>query len=383
MKKNSCGELSPVAAKIRDLSVAKWGEDRAIEIVGGCSRVTELLRKMGKFAQFDEPILITGPSGVGKESVASSCHLLSPRSNAPYISVNCPQYGEGNLSVSELFGHKKGAYTGAVADHKGLFETADGGTIFLDEIADLPMNTQVMLLRALAEGEFKRFGDSTPRRVNVRVIAATNRPLKSLIATNAFRDDLYFRLCYFKLEVPPLKKRAEDWRCLVEHFLRKLECKYKVRKEFSKKALEVLEGYPWPGNVRELRSVVTMGYSMAEGKVIQPEDFEMALDDGVTAMGVVGLDPVAQPKHTEEDEILNRIRAKRSNFWDEVYSPFMNRDLNRQQVRTILNNVMRDCRSYKGLISEMNLPATDYQKFMDFLRHHKLKVSGSANSNGE
>ena len=124
MKTNPCGDLSPVAAKIRDISVGKWGESRAIEIVGGCSRVTELLRKIGKFAQFDEPILITGPSGVGKESVASSCHLLSPRSDAPYISVNCPQYGEGNLSVSELFGHKKGAYTGAVADHKGLFETA-------------------------------------------------------------------------------------------------------------------------------------------------------------------------------------------------------------------------------------------------------------------
>ena len=132
-----------------------------------------------------------------------------------------------------------------------------------------------------------------------------------------------------------------------------------------------------------------MGYSMAEGKVIQPEDFEMALDDGITAMGVVGLDSAAQPARNEEDEILNRLRAKRSNFWDDVYSPFMNRDLNRQQVRSILNNIMRDCRSYKGLISEMNLPATDYQKFMDFLRHHKLKVSGSAtgagngNGNGE
>ena len=370
MKKESCGELSSVAQQIRDLSVGKWGEGRAIEIVGGCSRITELLRKIGKFAKFDEPILITGPSGVGKESVASSCHLLSPRSAAPYVSVNCPQYGEGNLSVSELFGHKKGAYTGAVADHKGLFETADGGTIFLDEIADLPMNTQVMLLRALAEGEFKRFGDSTPRRVNVRVIAATNRPLKNLIATNAFRDDLYFRLCYFRLEVPPLKKRAEDWRQLIEHFLRKLESKYRVRKEFSKAALEVLAGYSWPGNVRELRSVVTMGYSMAEGKVIKPEDFEMALDD---AVGLPGL----EMDDSAEDEILQRIKSKRTNFWDAVYSPFMNRDLNREQVRGILNSAMRECRSYKGLIAEMNLPPSDYQKFMDFLRHHKLKVSGN------
>jgi len=370
MKIASCGELSPVAERIRDLSIRKWGERRAIEIVGGCSRITELLRKIEKFAQFDEPILITGSSGVGKELVASACHLLSPRSVAPYVSVNCPQYGEGNLSVSELFGHKKGAYTGAVADHKGLFETADGGTIFLDEIADLPMNTQVMLLRALAEGEFKRFGESTARRVNVRVIAATNRPLKSLIATNAFRDDLYFRLCYFRLEVPALQKRAGDWQHLIEHFLRKLECKYKVRKEFSKAALEVIGGYSWPGNVRELRSVVTMGYSIAEGKVIRPDDFEMALDDGVGVSAGSNADG-------EWDEILQSIRSKHSNFWDAVYTPFMNRDLNREQVRALLNSAMRECRSYKGLIAEMNLPASDYQKFMDFLRHHKLKVNGN------
>lgn len=370
MKTASCGELSQVAGRIRDLSVAKWGESRAIEIVGECSRITELLRKIGKFARFDEPVLITGPSGVGKESVASSCHLLSPRAEAPYVSVNCPQYGEGNLSVSELFGHKKGAYTGAVADHKGLFETADGGTIFLDEIADLPMNTQVMLLRALAEGEFKRFGDSTPRRVNVRVIAATNRPLKTLMATNAFRDDLYFRLCYFRLEVPPLQKRAQDWRLLVEHFLRKLECKYRVRKVFSKAAMDVLAGYPWPGNVRELRSIVTMGYSMAEGKTIRPSDFEMALDSSV------GVGGGAEVEEREEEAILQRIKSKRTNFWDAIHAPFMNRDLNRKQVRFMLHAAMRECRSYKGLVNEMNLPQSDYQKFMDFLRHHKLKVTG-------
>ena len=141
-------------------------------------------------------MLIAGESGAGKELVAKACYLLSPRRELPFVSVNCPQYQDGNLTVSELFGHKKGSFTGAVCDRRGLFETADSGVIFLDEIADLPIGAQVMLLRALAEGEFRPVGGSDTQSVNVRVIAATNRPLKEMIVANEFRNDLYFRLAY-------------------------------------------------------------------------------------------------------------------------------------------------------------------------------------------
>ena len=164
-----------------------------------------------KLASFDEAVLVTGESGVGKESVAQSLHLLGNRSAKSFVSVNCPQFRDGDMTVSELFGHKKGSFTGAISDRKGCFENADGGSIFLDEVGDLHMSAQVMLLRALATGEFQPLGSNDVRRVNVRVVAATNRPLDGMILGDEFREDLYYRLRYFHIEVPPLRKRGNDW----------------------------------------------------------------------------------------------------------------------------------------------------------------------------
>src|SRR5207244_9960368 len=164
-------------------------------------------------------ILITGESGVGKEFFAKACYLLGDRTYAPFVVVNCPQYGDANLTVSELFGHVKGSFTGAMSDHQGLFEVADGGVVFLDEVGDLHPNAQTMLLRALAEKEVKPIGSTKTYSVNVRVIAATNRLLRDMIAVGQFRQDLYFRLRYFPLDVPPLREREEDWRLLISFFV--------------------------------------------------------------------------------------------------------------------------------------------------------------------
>lgn len=354
------GSLSEVALRVRALSVQTWGEERAVEMVGSAPKLIELHQKIQKIASFQEPVLITGESGVGKESLAQAIYLLSPRLGKPMVSVNCPQYREGNLTVSELFGHKKGSFTGALADRQGCFETANGGVIFLDEIGDLHMSAQVMLLRALANGEFQPLGADYTRRVNVRVVAATNRPLDRLMVGEEFRHDLFFRLQYFLLHIAPLRERGDDWKLLIDYFLVKLYRKYGVRKHFSVASLKILAGYDWPGNVRELMSVTTMGYALADGAIIEPRDFVTRLAQ-------------AQPATAGED-LYRRLVVEKGNFWDVIYTPFMERHLNRSQVKAIVKQGLIEAQnSYRDLLDVFGLSMNDYQKFMDFLRHHQLK----------
>lgn len=361
--------LSHPAKSIRDLSLKSWPGSKPVEIVGKDPRLLTMLRKVEKFARFNEPILITGESGVGKEAVAKACYLLSSRVGRPYAPVNCPQYEEGNVTVSQLFGHRKGSFTGADSDHAGFFETADGGVIFLDEIADLPMAAQVKLLRALAEGEFQPIGAKRSLRVNVRVIAATNRPLERLIVAREFRDDLYFRLRYFPLEIPPLRRRGEDWLLLKDYFLQKLASEYHVQKDFSDASLALLKNYQWPGNVRELKSIVTVGYSLSEGTLIEPEDFSAELRSEWAGGGADGTG------------IYRRMAEHGESFWDVVYEPFMDRDLNRSQVRsTVRKGLVQSHGSYKKLMKIFRINEEDYHRFMDFLRHHRLKSENSSES---
>jgi len=352
--------LGETALRVRELSVQAWGEERAVEMVGAAPKMTELHKKLEKVASFQEPVLITGESGVGKESLAQAIYLLSPRLGKPMVSVNCPQYREGNLTVSELFGHKKGSFTGALADRQGCFETANGGVIFLDEIGDLHMSAQVMLLRALANGEFQPLGADYTRRVNVRVVAATNRSLDRLMVGEEFRHDLFFRLQYFLLHIPPLRERGEDWKLLIDYFLIKLYRKYGVRKHFSGESLKVLAGYDWPGNVRELMSVTTTGYALSDGATIEPRDFVTRL---------------AQPQpSTPGEDLYRRLVMEKGNFWEVIYAPFMERHLNRSQVRAVIKQGLIEAQnSYRDLLNVFGLSMSDYQKFMDFLRHHQLK----------
>ncbi len=354
--------MTPAAQLTAQLSFAEWGANRTVVMIGHSSRLQELHRKVEKVAPFDAPVLITGESGSGKESLAQAIYLLSPRRGKPYVAVNCPQFQEGNLTVSELFGHRKGSFTGATADRKGCFELADQGVLFLDEIADLHPSAQMMLLRALAYGEFQPLGAETTRAANVRVVAASNRTLEDLRGQPSFREDLFFRLRYFHIHVPALRERDRDWALLTEYFLHRLEAQYGISKRFSPASLRLLEKYSWPGNVRELVSLVTFAYAMSDGELIEPKDFSAMLEIPSTA-----------PRDSPE-QLLLEVMNGTVDFWDGVHRRFLARDLNRTQVREMVRLGLQRCaNSYRQLLERIHLPGSDYQRFMDFLRHHDLK----------
>jgi PAS domain S-box-containing protein len=226
------------------------------EIVGISSALHAVLSLVSRVAPTDSTVLITGETGTGKELIARAVHKRSQRSSRPFVSVNCAAIPR-DLIASELFGHEKGAFTGAVQRRFGRFELAEGGTIFLDEIGELPAETQVALLRVLQEREFERVGGTGSIRANVRVIAATNRDLPSAISGNTFRSDLFYRLNVFPIEVPPLRKRREDIPVLVEYFIDRYARKAGKRiRGVNRRSLELLQSYPWPGNIRELQNVI-------------------------------------------------------------------------------------------------------------------------------
>jgi DNA-binding NtrC family response regulator len=355
--------LGPVAQEVRALSEKRWGRDKRVTIVGRSPGLESVMDKATLVAKFDEPILLTGESGVGKESLAEAVYLLSPRRKGPFVTVNCPQFQEGNLTVSELFGHTRGSFTGAVADRKGCFEEADGGVIFLDEIGDLHMGAQLMLLRALSSGEFTPLGSNKPRRVNVRVIAATNRPLSATGLGEHFRGDLFFRLRYFHLQLPPLRNREDDWRLLMEFVLERLRMRHGVAKRFSERSMDLLASYQWPGNIRELFSVVTSGYALSTSEVIEPEAFSSLIETKARFTG-----------RRVEDSAIRQLAISEGDFWSTIYRRYMDRELNRSQVRSVVAwGLTRVTGSYRRLVELFGMPAEDYQRFMDFLRHHKLK----------
>jgi len=372
------------ALRIRALSVERWGEERATEIAGFSSPILEFQQKLEKAARYREPVLISGESGVGKDLVAQSLYLLGCPRGRPYISVNCPQHQDGNLTVSELFGHKKGSFTGAIADRKGAFEEADGGLMFLDEVSDLHLTAQAMLLRTLQTGEFKPLGATLPRSADVRIVAATNQSLNALVATKQFRYDLLFRLWYFHLVVPPLRERGDDWRIILEYWLLKLARKYGVAKRLSPASLDLLRNYPWPGNVRQLISVVTIGYAMADDDVIEPRDFAQELskpqpvDSGPQAPAPAASAASQSDARVGPDEagadLYLRISQDGGDFWKLVYERFMDRDLNREQVRSVIRTgLTQSGGNYRRLVDALRLMPQEYQRFMDFLRHHNLK----------
>jgi len=242
-------------------------------IIGNSSEMHEVFRIMRHAASSESNVLITGESGTGKELVARAVHSNSVRTRKKFVTVNCGAIPEG-LMESELFGHVKGAFTGAVSDKRGLVEEADKGTLFLDEIGELPQVLQVKLLRVLQDGDFSRVGDPVPRNVNVRVIAATNRDLKKAIAEKNFREDLYYRLNVIPIELPPLRKRKEDIPMLVNFFLEKHKIKAleKNIKGISKEAMQALLNYHFPGNVRELENAVEYAIAFTSGPVVQRDD---------------------------------------------------------------------------------------------------------------
>jgi DNA-binding NtrC family response regulator len=241
-------------------------------IVGETEAMDEVLERVVQIAGVDSTVLIQGESGTGKELVARGIHALSPRRHRPFIAVNVAALPE-SLLESELFGHEKGAFTGAASLRKGFFELAHGGTIFLDEIGEMPLVTQTKLLRVLEEREFRRVGGEDPIRVDVRVLTATNRDLREGVELREFRRDLYYRLNVLRIELPPLRDRRADIPALIERFIRLFSTEHdRPFMGIDPEAMQILVEYSWPGNVRELRNLVESMVVLAPGRVIRPED---------------------------------------------------------------------------------------------------------------
>jgi len=268
-------------------------------------------------AETPASVLVEGESGVGKELVARAIHARSPRADGPLVKVNCASIPK-ELFESEFFGHVRGAFTGAHRDRIGRFQLADGGTIFLDEVGEIPMELQGKLLRVLQESEFERVGDDVTRSVDVRVIAATNRNLEQLIVDGEFREDLFYRLSVFPVEVPPLRERGDDIVQLAQHFLEQ------TCKDFGRDMLTLtraqaitLKAYSWPGNVRELKNVVERAVILSPGKVLRL-DLSMpgfALADAAPAESELATDGVLSEKEMRDYQKRNIVKALEQSSW--------------------------------------------------------------------
>lgn len=267
-------ENNPVPA-VRNLKLSKAGEYSGVlnDIVGKSTALRTVLSKVRLVAGTNATVLITGETGTGKELIAKAVHNESPRRDRTMVKVNCSAL-PANLIESELFGHEKGSFTGATSQKIGRFELADGGTIFLDEIGDMPLELQAKLLRVLQEGEFERIGNPKTINVDTRIIAATNLNLEDAIEMGRFREDLFYRLNVFPLYAPPLRERKEDIPGLVSHFCVKLGAKVgKEMHSISHKALDQLSEYDWPGNVRELENTIERAIIVAADNTLQPGDW--------------------------------------------------------------------------------------------------------------
>jgi DNA-binding NtrC family response regulator len=258
-------------------------------IVVRSAKMQDVFDTARQVARTDATVLIQGESGTGKEVLAQAMHAWSPRAGAPFITIDCAGFPE-SLLESELFGHVKGAFTGALAAKKGLFEEGDGGTIFLDEVGVMPVSTQVKLLRVLQERVVRRVGSTTPIRIDIRILAATNQDLKALVQNGAFREDLYYRLNGIVLAIPPLRERPEDVVALASHFADRFAERLGARaRGISPQAMEVLLRHPWPGNVRELEKAIERAVVLGRSDLILVEDLPAGL--------VSRDDPKASPPH--------------------------------------------------------------------------------------
>ena len=305
-----------------------------------------LREKVRAAARVAGSVLVTGESGTGKELVARSIHEHSERRGAKFVAVDCGALPD-DLIESELFGHRRGAFTSAVADKPGLFEEANGGTLFLDEIANTSRRFQAKLLRVLQDRQLRRVGDVILRKLDLRVIAATNCELMTLVRRGDFREDLYYRLNVFPIQVPPLRRRLEDVPLLVDHVLR-------GRKSITDDALKKLSGYRFPGNVRELENIVEAAVCVAPGDFIELEHISLPQE-------VIAGWPA-------EEVILG-------NFWDSVARPYSERTITRSQVQHLIRQGLERTRgSYRKMLPLFRIPESDYKRFMDFLRRHNCNV---------
>jgi two-component system NtrC family response regulator len=290
-------------------------QGREREILGESPAIRRLLLDIGRVAPARTSVLIVGESGTGKELVARALHRASPRGKRPLVSINCAAFAE-NLLESELFGHERGAFTGATERKRGLLEVADGGTLFLDEIGEFPLSLQPKLLRVLQERRFRRVGGTAEIESDVRVVAATHRDLAAMLSSGAFREDLYYRLNVVPLHVPPLRQRSEDVPLLALHFLRRFARELdRPVVSLHPEALKTLQGYAWPGNVRELQNVIERGVLFCAGDTLKNADLPEPLrrSAGETIAPAVSLEldrPLPELLDAVEEDLIRRALVK-------------------------------------------------------------------------
>ncbi len=349
-----------IKEKIRNASINKWGSKSAINLIGIRRDFQDVVLKLEKLATCDKPLLIYGESGAGKEIIARSIYLLSRRNNHPFITVNCAQFHDDQLLLSELFGHKKGSFTGAFADHKGVFEEADSGYIFLDEIGELSLNVQSKLLRVIEQKEIRQVGSSISKTVDIRMIMATHRDLTKLLKEGKFREDLFYRLHCHIVRIPPLRKRREDILLFAEYFMALLNEQHGVEKKLSSAAVEFFNHYDFPGNIRELQNMVERGWWNSAANVIELSDFH---DEEITP----------EKDDDIDTNLFSRITSGKESFWELVYEPFMRRDLNRMQVKKIIQKGLETAESNQGLCDLFHIEAKDHQTFINFLYKQKIR----------
>ena len=339
------------------------------QLIGRSEAIRAIEADIECAAKSDAKVLITGETGVGKEVVSRLIHQRSARALAPLVTLNCAGLPD-SLLESELFGHTRGSFTGAYRDKPGLLEVAQSGTVFLDEVGEMTPRMQVVLLRFLETGEIQRIGsDRAHRRVDVRLITATNRELVSHIATGAFREDLYFRLNVIRIVIPPLRERAEDIPLLVSHFADAYSKQHRVPEpEFAPATLDVLGTYGWPGNIRELKNVIERVILRVDGQTVRPNDLPRELFASAptpsTTVALAETTSVAQ-------ELADRMLKNGQSFWSAVYPMFMSRDLTRAHLRQVVQLGLESTNgNYRLLVQLFNMPTSDYKRFLGFLRKH-------------
>ena len=335
-------------------------------IVGRHPKMLQLFSLIRKIGPTGATVLIHGESGTGKELVARALHDLSSRAPDTWVAVNCAAL-PADLIESELFGYRKGSFTGAGEDKRGLVEAADGGTLFLDEIASMPLEHQSRLLRVLQEKTIRRLGELSERRVDIRIIAATNQSLNVLVERGEFREDLFHRLNVIPIIIPPLRERASDIPLLATHFLKELELRHGETKEATPGFLERLEGFHFRGNARELQNVVEQAYLLSPEKRLQAVDVNMPTVDRI---------PVDEKVVSRRSRrLFNELVRGEVDFWDGIRKRFLARDLSRLEVREIISlGLASTDGSYRQLVREFHLPERDYRRFLAFLSHHRCKV---------
>jgi two-component system nitrogen regulation response regulator NtrX len=341
-------------------------------LIGQSPAMATLDQEISLAARSDAKILITGESGVGKEVAARLIHQRSGRGQAPLLTLNCAGVPE-TLLESELFGHVRGSFTGAVRDKAGLFEQAHGGTVFLDEIGEMSLRMQASLLRFLENGEIQRVGaDRTPARVNVRVICATNRDLTEQIVQGSFREDLFYRLNVIHLRIPPLRERLDDLPALIEYFLHHFAERHRLpRPSVGPAALDALMAYGWPGNVRQVKNVVERLVVRAVNGVVSASD----LPPEIRQLAVAPIDPSLAPAEALAErlarDLFGRMLERRESFWTVVHDPFMARDLTRDTLRRVVRLGMEQVNGRPAdLVPLFNLAKTDAKRLITFLRKH-------------